>query len=120
MPAEHVERFTLAAVLADQEIEALPVVRRLGLGAATVVQHMARISGKQQDVAGLETQGAAAGGIFQHRSARQHRVIGDRARLRRPLIDLPGRAIEAAQVEPAVHRHHLEQPAEPVHVHSSI
>ncbi len=32
-----------------------------------------------------------------------------------PLVDAPWRAVGAAQVEPPAHRHHLEQPAEPIH-----
>jgi hypothetical protein len=30
------------------------------------------------------------------------------------LLDAPGRSIEAARIDPAAHRHHLEKSAEPI------
>ena len=52
--AEQVEPLPPARVLTDHEIEFLAISRRLRSGAAAVVHHMARISGQQQDVAGLK------------------------------------------------------------------
>src|SRR5262249_26839509 len=46
--------------------------------------------------------------------SREDRMIGDCARFGRPLIDTPWRAIEAAQIEPAAHGDHFEQPAQPI------
>jgi hypothetical protein len=46
--------------------------------------------------------------IQQHRSA-DNSVIRDFADLSWTLLDAPGRAIEAAQIDPAAHRHHLEK-----------
>ena len=37
----------------------------------------------------------------------------------RPLLNAPGRAIEAAQIDPS-RRHHLEKSAEPIHVSTSV
>jgi len=54
MSAEQVEPLPPAGVLTDHEIELLAISRRLRSPAAAVVHDMARIAGKQQDVAGLQ------------------------------------------------------------------
>ena len=90
---------------------------RAGRGAAPLPSCMTcrGFPGSSRMSPAFELQRPAAGRIFQRRGAGQHGVIRDFVRLARPLVDPPGRAVGAAQVEPAAHRHHLEQPAEPIH-----
>jgi hypothetical protein len=115
MPAKEIEPLSFAGVLADDEIELLAIPRRPGPSAAAVMHDVTRIARQQQDVPGLQPQRLATGQILQHGRAADDRVIGDLVRLPWPLIDPPRRAVGAAQIEPPAHRHHFEQPAEPVH-----
>jgi hypothetical protein len=79
------------------------------------MENVPRISGKQQDIAGFQLQRPATGGIIQQCRSANNSVIWDFADLSWTLLDAPGRAIKAAQIDPAVHRHHLEKSAEPIH-----
>jgi hypothetical protein len=81
----------------------------------TVAEHVPRISGKQHNVADLQLQRPAPSRIFQYRRSADNRMIRDLVDLAGSLIDTPGRAIRAAKIEPAAHRHHLKKSAEPIH-----
>jgi hypothetical protein len=82
---------------------------RKGRRAATVMENVPGISGKQQNIAGFQLQRPATGGIIQQRRSADNSVIRDFADLSWTLLDAPGRAIDAAQIDPAAHRHHLEK-----------
>src|SRR6266849_8255386 len=113
--AQQVEPLAGAGAFADHKSKVLVIARRLWPRAASVMHYVRLVSWQQQDVAGLQLHWPAASRILQHRRSGDHRVIGDFVRLAGPLIDAPRRAIEAAQIEPAAHRYHLEQSAEPIH-----
>ncbi|MFK4402022.1 hypothetical protein ABIF31_008579 [Bradyrhizobium elkanii] len=115
VPAQQVKPFVRSEVFADREILRRPVARRQRCCPASVVHHVSRVAGKQEDVAGLQQQRLSARGVVQDRRAGKHRMIGDLVGHTRSLLDTPGHAVAAAQVEPPAHRHHLEQPAEPIH-----
>ncbi len=101
--------FSLIVKLRDARL------RAGGARPAAVVHDVPRVAGKQKDVARLQLQRPAAAGSSSDRRASEHRMIRDFVRLAGPLIDAPWRAVGAAQVQPPPHRHHLEQPTEPVH-----
>jgi hypothetical protein len=115
MAAQQVERLSSASVLTDDKIELLAIARRLRSRAAAVVHDMVRITWQQQDVASLQLQRRSTSGIFQQRRTADDRVIRDLVRLAGSLPYAPGRAIEAAQIEPASHGHHVEQSTQPIH-----
>jgi hypothetical protein len=73
------------------------------------MENVPGISGKQQNIAGFQLQRPATGGTIQQRRSADNSVIRDFAGLSWTLLDAPGRAIEAAQIDPAAHRHHLEK-----------
>jgi hypothetical protein len=55
---------------------------------------------KQQNIAGFQLQRPATDGIVQQRRSADNSVIRNFADLGWPLLNAPGRAIEAAQIDP--------------------
>jgi hypothetical protein len=106
--AQQIEPFVRTEIFANREVEGRAVMGRQGPHSTSVVHEVPWVAGKQKDVAGPQLQRSASRRIVQCRGAGEHGMVGDFVRLARTLVDAPGRAVGAAQVQPPAHRHHLE------------
>ena len=106
--AQQIEPFVRTEIFADREVEGRAVAGRQGHCPAAVVHDVPGVAGEQKDVAGFQLHRPAFRRILQGRRAGEHGVVRDFVRLARPLLDAPGRAVGAAQVQPPAHRHHFE------------